>query len=370
MRCGVVFGVMLAGVPVTARAVVLERVRVQSGRHLRVEFATSAPVVPWVRRLAATADTPHRIYVDLPDTVLSRGIRKVMPSPAPGLVRVRTGQFTPTTARVVLDTATELPFTVEGTDRGVVIVLRPPDTAAAVPRPIPPPPPESGLPLIVIDAGHGGHDPGAEGIDGVQEKTVVLQIAHRLAAKLPARLAVDSLLTRSDDSFVPLGGRFPHRDRRNAVFVSLHANACDQPEPRGVEIFFADPAELHGPRHAKQLARFITTELRARLIRVRGRPRHGPFTVLTGNHVPSVLIELGYLTHREDAARLQDPKYQELLTDAVVDAIATYLQRSPSGTVQVGQSPSTFGRRLSRDLQTSYVGYLLAPTSDLLVRLT
>ncbi len=144
----------------------------------------------------------------------------------------------------------------------------------------------------MVDAGHGGHDPGAKGIDGIQEKTVVLQIAHRLAAKLPARLPVDSLLTRSDDSFVPLADRLPHGARAPTVFVSLHANACEQPDPRGVEIFFGG---THGSRIAadgKHLARLITTELRARLLRVRGRPRPGPFRVLTANASPSVLVEV------------------------------------------------------------------------------
>jgi N-acetylmuramoyl-L-alanine amidase len=190
----------------------------------------------------------------------------------------------------------------------------------------------------VVDAGHGGHDPGAEGVDGIQEKTVVLQIAHRLAAKLPARLPVDSLLTRSDDSFIPLAERLPRRDRPQTVFLSLHANACDQPEPRGFEIFFGGPHSGRDAMAAKQLARLITTELRARLLRVRGRPRHGPFRVLTANQAPSVLIEVGYLTHREDAARLQDPRYQELVTDALVDAVAAFLQTGADATMHAGQA--------------------------------
>jgi N-acetylmuramoyl-L-alanine amidase len=70
--------------------------------------------------------------------------------------------------------------------------------------------------------------------------------------------------------------------------------------------------------------------------------------VLTTNHSPSVLIELGYLTHREDAARLQDPKYQELLTDALVAAVAAFLQDSPGATVHAGHPlvPSGGGSRI------------------------
>jgi N-acetylmuramoyl-L-alanine amidase len=355
----VVYGVLVSSLwPGLAGAVVLERIRVVPGPHPAVELAVSGAVVPWVRRLAATADSPHRIYIDLADTTLAPGVRKVVPAPAPGIERIRAGQFTPTTARIVLDTTSERSFDVAAMQRRVVITLAPPPPAAAVPgvaaavpgvaaavpeaaaavpeaatavpaveapapTPSPAPPPVTTpaprLPLIVVDPGHGGHDPGAEGVGGVLEKTVSLQIAHRLAAKLPARLPVDSLLTRSDDSFVPLSARLPHGRTPNAIFLSLHANACDHPGPHGLEIFFS------GGR-AEPLARFIARELRVRLLRVRGRPRPGPFRVLTANHAPSVLIELGYLTHRDDAARLQDPRYQEVLTDALVDAVAAFLQ--------------------------------------------
>jgi N-acetylmuramoyl-L-alanine amidase len=410
----VLVATLVAATPLVAGAAVLERVRVRADGGLRVELVTSGPVVPWVRRLPASAGAPDRIYVDLADTVLGPGVRKVLVSGRRGLVRVRAGQFTPTTARIVLDTSAELAFDVATTDREVAIVLAglpetksapaptitrpaappstiaaaPPSTAAASPpltvaavppeagttvplaMPVPPPanastvtstsaaapakpaaakatPPETApepppappeLPLIVVDAGHGGHDPGAEGIDGVQEKTIALQMAHRLAAKLPARLPVDSLLTRSDDSFVPLHERLPHRDRPRTLFVSLHANACEDGDPRGVEVFFGSRHGTRASVDSKHLARLITTELRARLLRVRGRPRHGPFRVLTSNPAPSVLVEVGYLTHREDAARLQDAKYQELFTDALVDAVAAYLQSATDPTMQAGQT--------------------------------
>lgn len=347
--------------PVQAGAVLLDHVRIRPGDGVTVELSISGPVVPWVRRLAATGDAPHRIYIDLTDTVLGPAVRRVLVSASPGLVRVRAGQFTPTTARIVLDTSAELPYDVTATTRKVSIALHPGRTLP----PPPPPAPVTGVPpadvrddareeaaaprtparpvaeppaLIVVDAGHGGHDPGAEGVDGVQEKTVVLQIAHRLAAKLPARLPVESLLTRSDDSFVPLAERLPQATRTPTVFLSLHANACEEPEPRGIEIFFGGPHGSRSAIDAKHLARLITTELRARLLRVRGRPRYGPFRVLTADNAPSVLVEVGYLTHRQDAAVLQDGMYQELFTDALVEAVATFLQNSGEASVRAGQN--------------------------------
>jgi N-acetylmuramoyl-L-alanine amidase len=363
MRGWFVAGLALVVWAAEAEAIVLHRVRIRPGDPATVELSTSGPVVPWVRRLVATPDAPHRIYIDLTDTVLGPGVRKVLVSDSPDLVRVRTGQFAPTTARIVLDTSAELPYDVTATARQVLIALHPapsattaPTALSTPPTPLPTSPRESTRahdraadgtrapfdlarepPLIVVDAGHGGHDPGAEGVGGVQEKTVVLQIAHRLAAKLPARLPVESLLTRSDDSFVPLSERLPQPARTPILFLSLHANACEQPEPRGIEIFFGGPHGSRSSIDAKHLARLITTELRARLLRVRGRPRHGPFRVLTAGQAPSVLVEVGYLTDRRDAACLQDAKYQELFTDALVAAVATFLQSAGDPTVRTGQ---------------------------------
>lgn len=375
VRCAVVPAALLtASWPAAALGILLDQVHVRSGSEPAIELSVSGPVVPWVRRLIATPNDPYRIYIDLADTVLGPDVPKLLASDIPGVQRIRAGQFTPTTARIVLDTTVELSFEVSSTDRRVTVTFGVPEPAepgantspiaALPPEPAPPqasdppaatvpgpgssplaglpvehapnaprpatePPAmarDSELPLVVVDAGHGGHDPGAEGVGGILEKTVALQIAHRLAAKLPARLPVDSLLTRSDDSFVPLSARLPHRGTPSTIFLSLHANAIADPVPRGLEIFFGDHGDRESQLHAKQLARLVTRELRARLLRVRGRPRPGPFRVLTANDAPSVLIELGYLTHPDDAARLQDPRYQELLTDALVDAVAAFLQ--------------------------------------------
>jgi N-acetylmuramoyl-L-alanine amidase len=302
MRGWFVAGLALVVCVADAKAIVLRRVRIRSGDPTTVELSTSGPVVPWVRRLVATPEAPHRIYIDLTDTVLGPGVRKVLVSDSPGLVRVRTGQFAPTTARIVLDTSAELPYDVTATARQVLIALHPAPSATTAPappstQPTPPPTPRRDStrasdraptdgtrapvdparepPLIVVDAGHGGLDPGAEGVDGVQEKTVVLQIAHRLAAKLPARLPVESLLTRSDDSFVPLSERLPQPARPPLLFLSLHANACEQPEPRGIEIFF-------GGQHGSRAAIDAAGCARPAAPRPFSRPDGGPGTQRAG----------------------------------------------------------------------------------------
>jgi N-acetylmuramoyl-L-alanine amidase len=273
------------------------------------------------RYLPERDGSPPRVYVDLADTVLAPAIARELAVDVAPIVRIRTGQFSPTTARVVLDLDRAVPFRVHATGSVVTIALdQAVDGAHLDATPAPP--------VIVIDAGHGGHDPGAAGVGGVLEKSVVLEVAHRLAAKLPARLPVDSLLTRSDDTFIPLRRRLPPDTAHNAVFVSLHANACDDPRPQGLEIYHApDPDPGFAPG-SKLLAISVTEALRAHLVHVRGRPRPARFTVLAANTAPSILVELGYLTHGPDSGRLRDPRYQELLTDALVEGIAIFLQSS------------------------------------------
>ena len=338
MRWGTAALGLLVALGSDATAGVLRNVAIESGSPLRIRLEASAAPVPWARALPASDHSPPRIYIDLVDTTLGPTVPREIEVGRGGLARVRTGQFTDTTARIVLDLSSAVAYQVDTKGTEVTITLAPPPDARALPRsdslrtatpddaarpaPLSPRP----VPLIVVDAGHGGHDPGAEGVDGAIEKTIVLQVAHRLAAKLPARLPVDSLLTRSDDSFIPLPRRLQPRAENATLFVSLHANACDDPRPRGLEIYYGTRDVERPPLDSATLATRITTALRARFIRVRGSPRPGPFAVLSNNPAPSVLVEIGYLTHARESGHLRDPHYQELLTDALVDGIAAYLQ--------------------------------------------
>jgi len=318
--CGAVGAVALF-VSVPGHAATLQAVTVTERTPIRLVLHLSAPTVPWARFLPGHEGTPPRVYIDLADTVLAPVIPRELPIDVAPVIRLRSGQFSPTTARVVLDLDRATPFEVQARGSTITVLLgRAGDTVEASSNPSPP--------VIVIDAGHGGQDPGASGVGGVLEKNVVLQVAHRLAAKLPARLPVDSLLTRSDDTFVPLTRRLPPETAHNAVFVSLHANACDDPDPAGVEIYHApDPDPGFAPG-SKLLASAVSDALRAQFLRVRGRPRPARFTVLAAHTAPSILVEIGYLTHGPDALRLRDPRYQELFTDALVDGIASFLQAS------------------------------------------
>jgi N-acetylmuramoyl-L-alanine amidase len=92
------------------------------------------------------------------------------------------------------------------------------------------------FPLVVLDAGHGGRDPGAAGVGGVLEKDVVLELTLLVARRLAARLPVDVLMTRTDDSYIPIERRLASENA--TLFVSLHANACTSPSARGLEVFY------------------------------------------------------------------------------------------------------------------------------------
>jgi N-acetylmuramoyl-L-alanine amidase len=186
------------------------------------------------------------------------------------------------------------------------------------------------MPLVVLDAGHGGRDPGAEGVGGVIEKDVVLALTRVLAKRLTSRLRVNVLLTRSDDSYLPIDRRLTLPSDAT-LFVSLHANACPDPSARGLEIFYGGggvrPADTSGASpQAALLGRYLDEALSARVGGVRGSARLGAFGILSRNPLPSALIEIGYLTHPEEAALSQDPAYQALMADAVVDGLDAYLR--------------------------------------------
>ena len=213
--------------------------------------------------------------------------------------------------------------------------MRSSPSPAEVPRPSAPAsrPPSTAkpLPLVIIDPGHGGHDPGAAGVGGIVEKDVVLDVARRLAVKLATRLPVSVVLTRLDDSYVPIERRVPEVAEA-ALFLSLHANACHDASARGVEVFYGGgngglPGNLAANR-AMLLGRAVESALATVVGGVRGDARPGTFAVLARNAVPGVLVEIGYLTHPGDAARACDGAYQDLLTDALVEGVRDFLRVS------------------------------------------
>jgi len=219
---------------------------------------------------------------------------------------------------------------------------------------------------VVIDAGHGGHDTGAA-VGGKREKDLVLQIAKRLERQLKKRGYLVSM-TRRDDRFLKLPQRTRIADKKDAkVFISIHANSVPKRKHnhvQGVETFFLQTTRdaksqriaarenkavlkgagnklskqviidsvLNGPKivQSNKLAidvqRRIMTNLHMYYKNVRdGGVRHAPFWVLVGASRPSILVEVGYISHPKERKRLFTPKYQELIAKGIAEGIDTYL---------------------------------------------
>ena len=227
-------------------------------------------------------------------------------------------------------------------------------------------PPPHRIRRVVVDAGHGGRDYGAISPYGTREKDVVLDIARRVARDLEER-GLEVILTRNTDTFVPLEKRANIANKKRAdLFVSIHANASASRRLRGFEVYTLseatddevlalERAENSPPGLEKSFFEKPSTALKAIVwdlkesenrdvsIRTAGkisgsversvpvgdkRVRSAQFYVLKMTECPSVLVETGYLTNREDEKRLRKPLYRAELARAVVrglaDAIAEF----------------------------------------------
>ncbi|WP_427159211.1 N-acetylmuramoyl-L-alanine amidase [Aliinostoc sp. HNIBRCY26] len=175
--------------------------------------------------------------------------------------------------------------------------------------------------LVVIDPGHGGKDSGAPGLGGLLEKDVVLPIGRRIAAILEQN-GVQAVLTRDADFFVELQGRVDIAERVNAtVFVSVHANSVDnRPDVNGLEVYYYDSGYALAETVRNSILQSIGT------IKDRGT-RKARFYVLRKSSMPSILVETGYMTGREDNPRLGSPEYQNRMAEAIARGILQYLKR-------------------------------------------
>ncbi len=194
-------------------------------------------------------------------------------------------------------------------------------SAPAVASTPPLPPIPQGAMVVVIDPGHGGRDPGAVGIGGLQEKQINTTISNRVQQQLQAA-GITVLMTRSSDVFVDLDARAQYANRAGAnLFVSIHANAISmsRPEVNGLETYYFSSGE--------RLARSIhNAVLRNVSMRDRG-VRTARFYVLRYTTMPSVLVETGFVTGAEDAARFRDPAAVNRIADGIARGILDYLGR-------------------------------------------
>jgi N-acetylmuramoyl-L-alanine amidase len=214
---------------------------------------------------------------------------------------------------------------------------------------------------IVIDAGHGGHDSGTIGIDGLEEKDVVLDVALRLGKLLHERLGAEIIYTRSDDTFIPLETRTAIANKAQAdLFLSIHANSSKDPSARGVETYYLnftsqpDALEVAARENAvsdqsiyqlsdlvkkialkekidesREFASDVETSLFAGLQRgnagLKNRGvKKAPFVVLIGANMPSILAEISFVTNPKDAGQLRQPEYRQRVAESLYKGVAKY----------------------------------------------
>jgi N-acetylmuramoyl-L-alanine amidase len=208
------------------------------------------------------------------------------------------------------------------------IPVPPPDRTSPVlpPATSNPPTPFPGVPngriIVVVDPGHGGPDPGAIGIGGLRETDIVLPIAQQVATLLEQQ-GIQAVLTRTGEYDLDLPPRVAMAQRMNAnLFVSIHANSISlsRPDVNGLETYYYS----NGQRLARTIHNSILQSLD---IRDRG-VRTARFYVLRRTSMPSVLVEVGFVTGREDAAKLSDPTYRSQMAQAIARGILQYLQQS------------------------------------------
>jgi len=228
-----------------------------------------------------------------------------------------------------------------------------------------PPHPAAGAPMVVIDPGHGGRDPGTEAAGVVAEKDVAMAIARSLAGALRRR-GFETRLTREDDTFLSLAERTAIANRAHAdLFISIHLNSSPDAGTSGIESYYlnnttdratmrlarmenevaggysaqgqadlnyilSDLRQGYKANESASLARMIEAETAAEISTSLGLrvntlgAKKGPFYVLVGAEMPAVLVECGFLSNAGETQALRAPRYQQALADGIADAVVHY----------------------------------------------
>jgi N-acetylmuramoyl-L-alanine amidase len=353
----------LGGVALTSRAwadapAALRGVLVQAaGPASRVTLALDIPATPRTGFLVE----PHRFVIDLPGARLATAQREVAGN---GVIRRARFAQHADYARVVLDL--EAPASIvregRGTRRAPELSFDLAATQPFVPAPAPLERAGRDAPrrTIVIDAGHGGRDPGAVGVTGVREKDVVLDAALKLRQALEHRGRYSVALTRDADRFVELEDRVQFaRAQHGDLFISLHADANANRDTQGASVYtlsengaaraqnlmgaqnwnidigdarrdgvvgdiLVDLAQRETTNRSAQFAQTVIPRLGQVTPLLRNTHRNAGFFVLLAPDVPAVLIETGFLSNVADERRLADPRNREQMAEAMAGAVDAY----------------------------------------------
>ena len=215
---------------------------------------------------------------------------------------------------------------------------------------------------IVIDAGHGGKDPGAVGYRGTKEKDIALDVAKRLEKKLSKNLNVKIVMTRDEDIFLRLSERTRIANENNgSLFISIHTNAAEDRRASGFETFLIGPnkneaavrvaarenavLELEGisgqkltnedlikatiaqsafASKSEQFASMVQGEIKKRVQSKDRGVKQAGFYVLMGASMPNVLVELGFISNPSEEKKLRSPQYRDQLATAIYRAVEQY----------------------------------------------
>jgi N-acetylmuramoyl-L-alanine amidase len=333
---------------------------------------------------------PGRVYIDLKRTRLGKSVKDI--TIGDGFLKgARVGQYKAEVVRVVLDTENikdykifplsdpaRLVIDVRG-ERPTEISRLEPVVSAASERVVlskfeeqpvvaekksrpPKKPAISKIRRIVVDPGHGGHDPGAVGPNGIQEKDVVLAIGLRLRELFKEELGVDVVMTRSTDVFIPLEERTAIANKVGAdLFLSVHANAAPNRSAAGIETYYLNLAKtdkvaqlaakengtslekvsvlqailfdlmanykLNDSAHlADEVQKSLHKKIRTRYGDVKNLGvKQGPFYVLVGASMPSILVETAFVSNAAEESRLKDPAYQEMTANGIFEGVRSYI---------------------------------------------
>ncbi len=333
---------------------------------------------------------PGRIYIDLKRTRMGSGVKDI--TIGDGLLKgARVGQYRPDVVRVVLDVENikdykvfplsdpaRLVIDVRGERPAEISRLEPtisasPDKSSIIKREEKGAVAEKKLKLprkvniskirrIVVDPGHGGHDPGAVGQNGTQEKDVVLAIGLKLRDLLKEELGVDVVMTRSADVFIPLEERTAIANKVGAdLFVSVHANAAANRAVSGIETYYLNLAKTDkvarlaakengtslekvsvlqailfdlmanyklndSARLADEVQKTLHRKIKDTYADVKNHGvKQGPFYVLVGASMPSILVETAFVSNPQEEARLKEAPYQDMTAEGICEGIRSYI---------------------------------------------
>jgi len=331
-----------------------------------------------------------RVYIDLKRTRLGPGVKDI--TIGDGLLKgARVAQYKPDVVRVVLDTENireykvfpisdpaRLIIDVRGERRTEISRME--DSISTTPAQIVVPKLESQPPAvekksrpprkpliskirrIVVDPGHGGHDPGAIGPNGIQEKDIVLAIGLKLKDLLKDDLGLDVVMTRATDVFIPLEERTAIANKVGAdLFLSVHANAAGNRSASGIETYYLNLAKtekaaqlaakengtslekvsvlqailfdlmanykLNDSAHlADEVQKSLHKKIRSGYSDVKNLGvKQGPFYVLVGASMPSILVEAAFLSNSVEESRLKESFYQDMTAEGILEGVRSYI---------------------------------------------